>query len=257
MERLKVQVQITGATQTADAVCATLHYQIIYRLQTHAVNLALPSSNDSALFVLANQAEESPSIVQVPRNISREQLKELIPLQWVTNYENLHKHHGKPIQTDQATFRRSVDGTVRTIFQQPETTSGSIFQTMMLEPFVKEKRIPIFAVHADGREIYTDRINGHFIWDVAPEMCDPECDCWMHSGDTSEEEDSESDSDYSDDEEWNTPCKPPSRPNRRPDSQNKSSFNRQPNQRSKSSYSMTSSKCSDEVTSDFIFFYTF
>nr|KYP54834.1 polyprotein [Cajanus cajan] len=170
-ERLKVQVQITGAAQTADAVCATLHYQIIYRLQTHAVNLALPSSNDSAL----------------------EQLKELIPLQWVTNYENLHKHHGKPIQTDQATFRRSVDGTVRTIFQQPETASGPIFQTMMLEPFVKEKRIPIFAVHADGREIYTDRINGHFIWDVAPEMCDPECDCWMHSGDTSEEEDSESD----------------------------------------------------------------
>nr|KYP65284.1 polyprotein [Cajanus cajan] len=149
-ERLKVQVQITGAAQTADAVCATLHYQIIYRLQTHAVNLALPSSNDSALFVLANQAEESPSIVQVPRNISREQLKELIPLQWVTNYENLHKHHGKPIQTDQATFRRSVDGTARTIFQQPETAS-------------------------DGREIYTDRINGHFIWDVAPEMFDPEC----------------------------------------------------------------------------------
>nr|KYP76023.1 polyprotein [Cajanus cajan] len=198
-ERLKVQVQITGAAQTADA-------------------------------------EESPSIVQVPRNISREQLKELIPLQWVTNYENLHKHHGKPIQTDQATFKRSVDGTVRTIFQQPENASGPIFQTMMLEPFVKEKRIPIFAVHADGREIYTDRINGHFIWDVAPEMCD----CWMHSGDTSEEEDSESDSDYSDDEEWNTPCKSPPPPNRRPDSQNKPSFNRQPNQQSRSSFSMVS-----------------
>nr|KYP44002.1 polyprotein [Cajanus cajan] len=194
--RLKVQVQITGAAQTADAVCATLHYQIIYRLQTHAVNLALPSSNDGALFVLANQAEESPSIVQVPRNISREKLKELIPLQWVTNYENLHKNHGQPIQTDQATFRRSVDGRVTTIFQQPEKTSGSssgpIFQTMMLTPFVKEKRIPIFAVHPDGKEIYTDRINGHFIWDVAPEICDPECDCWMHSGDTSDEEDHDS-----------------------------------------------------------------
>nr|KYP68911.1 polyprotein [Cajanus cajan] len=170
-ERLKVQVQITGVAQISD-VCATLHYQIIYRLQTHAVNLALPNSNDSALF-------------------------ELIPLQWVTNYENLQKNHGRPIQTNQATFQRSTDGTVRTIFQQPEKPSGQIFQTMMLEPFVKEGRIPIHAVYADGKEVYTDRINGHFIWDVDPGMCDPECNCWMHSGDTGEE-DSESDSDDED-----------------------------------------------------------
>lgn len=104
-QRLKVQVQITGAGQVAEALSATLHHQIIYRLQNHAVNLSSPSSTEDALFVMANPHEESPSIVQIPKNISRQQLEELIPLQWVTNYEKLHENK-KPLQTFEATFRR-------------------------------------------------------------------------------------------------------------------------------------------------------
>ncbi|MCI83553.1 polyprotein-like, partial [Trifolium medium] len=30
-----------------------------------------------------------------------------------------------------------------------------------------------------GEPIYTDKIDGHFIWDLDPDMCDPGCDCWM------------------------------------------------------------------------------
>ncbi|RDX61397.1 hypothetical protein CR513_60385, partial [Mucuna pruriens] len=129
--RLKVQVEITEADQVAEALSATLHHRFIYRLQDHAINLSLPTSNDGALF------EETPSIVQIPRNISRDQLQELIPLQWVTNYEKLHENQ-KPIRSTEATFRRSVDGTVRTIFKNPDEGSGSssssIFHSMMIKP---------------------------------------------------------------------------------------------------------------------------
>ena len=58
----------------------------------------------------------------------------------------------------------------------------------MLTPFTFEKDIPIHSIQPDGSPIYSDKINGHFIWDTDPNMCDPDCDCWMHTGDTSDEE---------------------------------------------------------------------
>ncbi|RDX80469.1 hypothetical protein CR513_38976, partial [Mucuna pruriens] len=212
--RLKVQVQITGADQVAEALSATLHHQFIYRLQDHAINLSLPSSNDGALFVMANHQEETPSIVQIPRNTSRDQLQELIPLQWVTNYEKLHENQ-KPIRSTEATFRRSVDGTVRTIFKKPDEGSGSssssIFHSMMIKPAVKEGKIPIWGVRPDGSPIFTDKVNGHFIWDVAPKMCDLDYDCYLGYSDDSEDDFDED----SDDEEEERPCKPPPPPQRR------------------------------------------
>ena len=54
---------------------------------------------------------------------------------------------------------------------------------MMIQPILKEDWCPIHAVTSKGEPIYTDKINGHFIWDVDPNKCDPECDCWMHDND--------------------------------------------------------------------------
>ncbi|QCD84109.1 Viral movement protein [Vigna unguiculata] len=192
--RLRVQVQLTGAEQVPEALSATLHHQMIYRLQNHAVNLALPTSNDGALFVITDQQEENPSIIHVPRNIFRQELVQMIPVEWVTNYEKLHINK-KPIQSTEATFRRSVDGRVVTVFKKLEdepSSSSSIFQSMMIEPYTKEGKIPIWGVEPDGNPIFTDRINGHFIWDADPEMCESDCDC---------EEDSENSSDSDDEPE--------------------------------------------------------
>ncbi|RDX66832.1 hypothetical protein CR513_54357, partial [Mucuna pruriens] len=211
---LKVQVQIIEADQVAEALAATLHHQFIYRLQDHAINLLLPTSNDGALFVMANHQEETPSIVQIPRNISREQLQELIPFQWETNYEKLHENK-KPIRSTEATFRRSVDEIVRTLFKKPDEASRSssacIFQSMMIRPIVKEGKIPIWGVRPDGSPIFTDKVNGHFIWVIAPEMCDSDCDCYL---DYEDNNDYDSDDD-SDNEEEDMPCKPPPPPQRR------------------------------------------
>jgi len=153
-QRMKVQIQITGAKQVSEAHSATLHHQIIYRLQNHVVNLSMPTSHDSALFILVNNQEETPSIVQISKNISIKELQELIPLQWVTNYEKLRENI-KPLTTSQATFRRFVDGLVTITFKGLDGASSSnpheVFHSLMIKPKVKEdNRMPIFVVKADG-----------------------------------------------------------------------------------------------------------
>ncbi|KAK3230823.1 hypothetical protein Dsin_002704 [Dipteronia sinensis] len=47
----------------------------------------------------------------------------------------------------------------------------------MIRLITSEEDIPIHIFEADGSAIYTDKINGHFIWDVDPSMCDADCDC--------------------------------------------------------------------------------
>ncbi|KAK2656472.1 hypothetical protein Ddye_009524 [Dipteronia dyeriana] len=36
--------------------------------------------------------------------------------------------------------------------------------------------IPIHSFQADGTPVYIDKINGHVIWDIDPNMCDADCD---------------------------------------------------------------------------------
>ncbi|KAK0578093.1 hypothetical protein LWI29_004993 [Acer saccharum] len=45
----------------------------------------------------------------------------------------------------------------------------------MIQPVTTEDDIPIHSFEADGSPIYTDKIRGHFIWDVDPNMCDADC----------------------------------------------------------------------------------
>lgn len=60
--RLKVQIQITRAEQDSQAIMATLHHQIIYRLQNHAYDLQLPNSTTDALVAVFNRANETSII---------------------------------------------------------------------------------------------------------------------------------------------------------------------------------------------------
>ncbi|QCD96106.1 hypothetical protein DEO72_LG6g808 [Vigna unguiculata] len=67
----------------------------------------------------------------------------------------------------------------------------------------KEGKIPIWGVQPNGTPILTNKINGHFIWDADPDMCDPDCDCHHDYGDSSEEEEEEDDG-----KPGGGPCKP-------------------------------------------------
>ena len=72
------------------SVAATLHHQIVYRIQDHALDLVLPSS-DEALYLEVTSASQAPNSIQIPRQISREELLRRLPESWVTSYEKLHQ----------------------------------------------------------------------------------------------------------------------------------------------------------------------
>ncbi|KAH9769372.1 hypothetical protein KPL71_011974 [Citrus sinensis] len=94
---LKVQVQIQGAEQISSAKIATLHHQLVYRLQNHALDLPTPEHHSDTLMVLA-ESDQIPTIIQIPKQIPRHELIKLMPLEWISNYEQFHNNTA-PIQT--------------------------------------------------------------------------------------------------------------------------------------------------------------
>ena len=172
---LKVQVQITGAEQVPSSVMGTLHHQMVYRMQNHALDLQNCGTND-ALMVVAESGDKVPTIVQIPRQLKRTDLIKLMPTEWITNYESLHQIH-KPVQTTDPYFQKMADGKTKTVYTIPDeedTTSQSLFPQIMITLPVPEEPdiplydpdIPIHSFNPDGTCCYTDQINGHFIWDV-------------------------------------------------------------------------------------------
>ncbi|KAK0573432.1 hypothetical protein LWI29_007951 [Acer saccharum] len=91
---LKIQVQILGAPMQVNSYMATVHHQLAYRLQGHALDLPLLGHNGDTIFIKAEREDEVPTIFQIPKQLLREKLTEIMPLEWLTNYE-------KPSQAEQ------------------------------------------------------------------------------------------------------------------------------------------------------------
>jgi hypothetical protein len=105
-----------------------------------------------------------------------------MPKEWITNYENCHQRH-ELVQSSGLIFQTLSDGRVKATFTlpKPEPPRHSFSQFMLL-PYddIERKHQKNFLVNSflfDGSPISTDKINGHFIWDVDPPMCDPGCSC--------------------------------------------------------------------------------
>ncbi|KAH9769355.1 hypothetical protein KPL71_011965 [Citrus sinensis] len=88
---IKVQIQLQGAEQTPTSKIATLHHQIVYRLQNHALDLPTPDATSDGLIILAD-TDTIPTIIQIPKQIQKEELLTLMPLEWLTNYEQFHQN---------------------------------------------------------------------------------------------------------------------------------------------------------------------
>ncbi|KAK3222093.1 hypothetical protein Dsin_009118 [Dipteronia sinensis] len=110
-----------------------------------------------------------------------------MPLSWITNYEKAFQN-AVPVIGSDTSYTRQPDGSIKTVYKPltriptTETTPSAppdppIFQSLLIKPIVSEDDIPIHSFEADGSAIYTDKINGHFIWDVDPNTCDPDCSC--------------------------------------------------------------------------------
>ncbi|KAH9752126.1 hypothetical protein KPL71_014577 [Citrus sinensis] len=156
---LKVQVQIQGAEQISSAKIATLHYQLVYRLQNHVLDLPTPEHHSDTLMVLA-ESDQIPTIIQIPRQIP------------------------PPIQTSESMFERRQDGTVRMTFKPPlsapqEPPWLSFTYSSMITAVQIAQDLPITGFNSEGYPVYPAKHNGHFLWDAPSSgMCDPNCPCW-------------------------------------------------------------------------------
>lgn len=96
--------------------------------------------------------------------------------------EGIHKVH-VTLHAPVANFTRIPDGSVKASYQFPddtETSSSNILpfsQSMVILPIETETYIHVFCFYPDGKKRYVDKINDHFIWDVAPERCDVDSNC--------------------------------------------------------------------------------
>ncbi|KAH9787338.1 hypothetical protein KPL71_010556 [Citrus sinensis] len=161
---LKVQIQIQGAEQISSAKIATLHHQLVYRLQNHALDLPTPEHHSDTLMVLAESD-------QIPRQIPRHELIKLMPLEWISNYEQFHNNTA-PIQTSESMFERRQDGTVRMIFKPPPSAPQEpprlsfTYSSMITAVQTAQEDLPITGFNSQGYPVYPAKHNGHFLWDA-------------------------------------------------------------------------------------------
>ncbi|KAH9769551.1 hypothetical protein KPL71_012044 [Citrus sinensis] len=148
---------------------ATLHHQLVYRLQNHALDLPTPQTTLDALMILTDSSESIPSILQIPRQKQKQELLKLMPLEWLSNYEKFHQ-------------LPAANGIVKLTFQSPSTSQTPIvshppseqstprnsfsYSSMITAVSTAQENLPIHGFISDGYPIYPDKINGHFLWDV-------------------------------------------------------------------------------------------
>ncbi|KAK4717979.1 hypothetical protein R3W88_016317 [Solanum pinnatisectum] len=67
-----------SSSQTRDSIQDTLHYQLAWRVQNHAMDLSLPGGQD-ALFLNVDATNGTTQCTQIPSQISREELVKVLP----------------------------------------------------------------------------------------------------------------------------------------------------------------------------------
>ena len=161
-------------------------------MHNHALDLPTAQTTSDALMILAD-TYTIPTIIQIPKQIQKQELLQLMPLEWLTNYEQFHQN-SEPVQTSQAIFERRSDGQVKMSFQTPDKPSPDpprLSYTAMITAVStgQEPNLSIYGFSSEGYPVYPDKVNGHFLWDV-PEahMCNPDCPCL---DDTDDDEDFE------------------------------------------------------------------
>ncbi|KAH9680083.1 hypothetical protein KPL71_026411 [Citrus sinensis] len=183
---LKIQVQIQGAEQVSSAKIATIHHQLVYRLQNHSLILPTPPDLSSDTLMILAESPDIPTIIQIPRQIPRADLLKIMPLEWITNYEHFHQNT-TPVQTSEPMYEKRPDGSVCLQFKPPPSAPAepprlsftcSIVQPVDIIPEVlpSGKTLPIMSFTSQGTPVYLDKIDGHFLWDVPGSgRCDPGC----------------------------------------------------------------------------------
>ena len=167
-DALKVQVQITRASLVQDTYATTLHYQLAYRLQNHAFDMAvskMAQTNDALLIQVDPRLTLMCTFIS--RQLTRDQMISLFPESWITKYEALHQAV-QPIKSNNLFFIRKENGEVKTRFlkasPEKKDVTVSLTNMAMLQPvpYVGEKGLVIKAFREDGKPCYKGKSpSGH------------------------------------------------------------------------------------------------
>ncbi|KAK2655157.1 hypothetical protein Ddye_008209 [Dipteronia dyeriana] len=111
---------------------ATLHHQIAYRLQDHAIDLLIPGHTCDTIFIKAEREDEVPTIIQIPKQLPREKLTKIMPLKWITNYEKAFQNI-TPVVATKTKFIKLADGSIQTTYEQIGTSATQVTSTPAIE----------------------------------------------------------------------------------------------------------------------------
>ncbi|KAH9769395.1 hypothetical protein KPL71_011984 [Citrus sinensis] len=140
------------------------------KVQIQIQDLPTPEHHSDTLMVLAESAQ-IPTIIQIPRQIPRHELIKLMPLEWISNYEQFHNNTA-PIQTSESMFDRRQDGTVRMTFKPPPSAPQEpprlsfTCSSMITAVQTAQEDLPITGFNSEGYPVYPAKHNGHFLWDA-------------------------------------------------------------------------------------------
>ena len=123
---------------------------MVYRVQNHALDLTLPGTTD-ALMIIAD-SQNVPMCTQIPKQISIEELKKLLPDSWITNYEKLHQSH-VAVQSSEATFTTQKDGSTLITFNKPQEAPSNLFPTQYIMTLITfdQVKAEIISFKSDGK----------------------------------------------------------------------------------------------------------
>ena len=139
LDALKVQVQIYGAEQIPDWIAATLHYQMTYRVQNHALDLTLPGGEEALLIRVDEQ--HSATCTHVPRHISRTDLIQLLPETWITDYEKILRVANLLIESSDSKMVDKVDGSVEIRFDHSHLKKEIPWISMIQVPMMDDPKL--------------------------------------------------------------------------------------------------------------------
>ena len=99
--------------------------------------------------MISIDSKSVPSYTQIPRQITTDELKKLLPGSWVTNYEKLFQPP-VVVQSIESSFKPRKDGSIEIIFNKPEE-APSPFTTQYMMSSIIPKAAEIRSFDSDGK----------------------------------------------------------------------------------------------------------
>ncbi|KAI9128828.1 hypothetical protein K1719_000311 [Acacia pycnantha] len=107
----------------------------------------------------------------------------MMPLEWINNYEEFHSSHADVHTTAHPLVHKMPYGTVRSMFQKLGTKGSSFPPRRTIASITPIHKIlekfPVDHFTKEGHPFYVSHMNGHFLWDIDPSICDSNCECHL------------------------------------------------------------------------------